>query len=79
MTVTVYSKPSCVKCNATYRALDKVGVDYTVIDVMEDHDARDYVIKLGHQMMPVVVVDRAGETEHWSDYRRDRIDALATA
>ena len=28
MTVTVYTKPACVQCNATYRALDKT-VSYT--------------------------------------------------
>ena len=28
MSITVYTKPACVQCNATYRALDKAGVDY---------------------------------------------------
>src|SRR5690349_21933047 len=32
MSITVYTKPACVQCNATYRALDKVGVDYQVVD-----------------------------------------------
>ena len=36
MSITVYSKPSCVQCNATYRALTKKGIDYTVVDVIED-------------------------------------------
>ena len=31
MSITVYSKPACVQCNATYRALDKVGLDYTIV------------------------------------------------
>ncbi|MGO7690447.1 glutaredoxin family protein, partial [Rhizobium ruizarguesonis] len=30
MTITVYSKPACVKCTATYRALDRLGVDYDI-------------------------------------------------
>ena len=25
MNITVYTKPACVQCNATYRALDKAG------------------------------------------------------
>ena len=33
MTITVYSKPACVQCNATYRALDKLDADYTVVDI----------------------------------------------
>ena len=32
-TVTVYTKPACVQCNATYKALDKQGVDYAVVDI----------------------------------------------
>ncbi|HWJ86157.1 glutaredoxin-like protein NrdH [Cellulomonas edaphi] len=73
MTITVYSKPACVQCNATYRALDKLGADYTVVDISEDADARDYVMSLGHLQAPVVIVDG----EHWSGYRPDRIGALA--
>ncbi|TQL02692.1 glutaredoxin-like protein NrdH [Cellulomonas sp. SLBN-39] len=73
MTITVYSKPACVQCTATYRALDKIGHDYTVVDISQDADARDYVMSLGHLQAPVVVVDG----EHWSGYRPDRIKALA--
>ena len=72
MTITVYSKPSCVQCTATYRALDKAGYDYTVVDITEDADARDYVMSLGHLQAPVVMVGG----EHWSGYRPDRIKAL---
>jgi len=73
MAITVYSKPACVQCNATYRALDKLGADYTVVDISEDADARDYVMSLGHLQAPVVIADG----EHWSGYRPDRIKALA--
>lgn len=73
VTVTVYSKPSCVQCNATYRALDKYGMDYEVIDISADADARDYVMGLGHLQAPVVVAGGA----HWSGYRPDQISALA--
>ena len=36
MAIIVYSKPNCVQCNATYRALDKRGISYDVVDVTED-------------------------------------------
>ncbi|MEU2251617.1 redoxin NrdH [Nocardia xishanensis] len=75
MTITVYTKPACVQCNATYKALDKVGVDYEVIDISENDEARDYVMALGYLQAPVVV---AGE-DHWSGFRPDRIKALAVA
>lgn len=74
-TVTVYTKPACVQCNATYKALDKQGVDYAVVDITTDPEARDYVMALGYLQAPVVV---AGE-DHWSGFRPDRIKALATA
>ncbi|GEA84485.1 MAG: glutaredoxin-like protein NrdH [Cellulomonas sp.] len=75
MTITVYSKPACVQCNATYRALDKLGAEYTVVDISEDADARDYVMSLGHLQAPVVIVDGV-DGDHWSGYRPDRIKAL---
>ncbi|MEV6065429.1 redoxin NrdH [Nocardia sp. NPDC052001] len=73
MTITVYTKPACVQCNATYRALDKAGVAYDVIDISENPEARDYVMALGYLQAPVVV---AGDA-HWSGFRPDRIKALA--
>ena len=36
MVVTVYTKPQCVQCNMTYRALDAKGISYTKIDITED-------------------------------------------
>ena len=72
-TITVYTKPNCVQCNATYKALDKQGIAYDVVDISLDDEARDYVMALGHLQAPVVV---AGG-EHWSGFRPDRIKALA--
>lgn len=73
MTVTVYTKPACVQCIATYRALDKQGIAYEKRDISMDPEARDYVMALGYLQAPVVV---AGNT-HWSGFRPDRINALA--
>lgn len=75
MTITVYSKPACVQCDATYRAMDKNGIDYVIVDISSDPVALDYVKSLGHMQAPVVV---AG-ADHWSGYRPDRIRELASA
>ncbi|KXO99219.1 MULTISPECIES: glutaredoxin-like protein NrdH [Tsukamurella] len=72
--ITVYTKPACVQCNATYKALDKAGLEYRVVDITEDSDARDYVMALGYLQAPVVV---AGDA-HWSGFRPDRVKALAS-
>lgn len=71
--ITVYTKPACVQCTATKKALDKAGLEYTMVDISLDDEARDYVMALGHLQAPVVV---AGE-DHWSGFRPDRIRALA--
>lgn len=73
MTVTVFSKPSCVQCDATYRALTKHGVSYRTVDITEDPAALEMVRGLGYLQAPVVM---AG-SEHWSGYRPDRISSLA--
>ena len=73
-TITVYTKPACVQCHATYKALDKQGLDYRVVDISTDEAARDYVMSLGYLQAPVVV---AGDT-HWSGFRPDRIKSLST-
>lgn len=72
MSITVYTKPACVQCNATYKALEKAGLEYDLIDISEDAEARDYVMALGYLQAPVVVVGDA----HWSGYRPDRIKSL---
>lgn len=72
-TVTVYTKPACVQCNATYKALDKVGIPYVTVDITEDAAARERVLSLGYLQAPVVM---AGD-DHWSGFRPDRIKALA--
>ena len=74
-TVTVYTKPACVQCTATKKALDKAGVlGYRLVDITEDPDARDFVMSLGYTSAPVVV---AG-SEHWSGFRPDRIKAVVS-
>ena len=55
MTITVYTKPACVQCNATYKALDKQGLEYEIVDITEVPEARDYVMALGYLQAPVVV------------------------
>ncbi|MDS1116376.1 glutaredoxin-like protein NrdH [Gordonia westfalica] len=72
-TITVYTKPACVQCNATYKALDKLGLSYEKVDITQAAEARDYVMGLGYLQAPVVV---AGD-EHWSGFRPDRIKKLA--
>lgn len=73
MAITVYTKPSCVQCTATYRALDSKGIEYDVLDLSQDEAALETVKGLGYLQAPVVVTD----DEHWSGFRPDKISELA--
>ena len=74
MSITVYTKPSCVQCNATYRALDAKGIEYEIHDLSEDAAALEQVKALGYMQAPVVVTDEG----HWSGFRPDKINELAS-
>ena len=73
MTVTLYSKPACTQCKFTKKELDKAGIEYTIVDISRDEQARNYVQQLGYLQAPVV---QAG-TDHWSGFKPDRIKQLA--
>lgn len=73
MSITVYSKPNCVQCDATYRALAKHGLEYSTVDITADPEALQTVRALGYQQAPVVFADG----DHWSGFRPDRIKAVA--
>ena len=75
MSITVYSKPACQRCEATTRLLDKLEANYQVIDVTVDAAAYELVTSLGYQEAPVVITD----TGHWSGFRIDQIRAAVSA
>ena len=70
--VTLYTKPSCVQCNATKRALAKAGLQWEEIDLTVDADALEMVKELGYQSVPVVITD----SDNWSGFRPDKIKTL---
>ena len=69
----MYTKPSCVQCTATYRALDSKGIEYEIHVLSENAHALEQVKSLGYLQAPVVVTDQ----DHWSGFRPDKIDELA--
>ncbi|HEX9228560.1 MAG TPA: glutaredoxin domain-containing protein [Arthrobacter sp.] len=77
-TVTVYSSPGCVQCNATYRAMDKKGIAFKVDDAKEA-DNNAMLKELGHMQAPGVIVRNSeGEiVDHWSGFRPDKVSEHA--
>lgn len=73
MTITVYSKPACVQCTATTRALEARGLAFDLVDLTEDAAALEAVTAMGYRQAPVVV---AGDL-HWAGFRPDMIGRLA--
>lgn len=73
MTITLYTKPACVQCDATKRALDKAGLTYATVDLTQDAAALELVQQWGYRSAPVV---SAGD-DHWSGFRPDKVKALA--
>lgn len=71
--VTLFSKPNCPQCDMTKRLLTTEGVPHQVRDVTQDPEAHAFVTGLGYMAAPVV---HAGDDNHWSGFRPDRIRAL---
>ena len=70
--VIVYSKTACGKCVFTKKWLESKGIPYEEKRTDLDEDARNEVIEMGYQELPVVVVGN----EHWSGYQPDKLEEL---
>ena len=70
--VIVYSKTACGKCVFTKKWLESKGIPYEEKRTDLDEDARNEVIEMGYQELPVVV---AGD-EHWSGYQPEKLEEL---
>jgi glutaredoxin-like protein NrdH len=72
MTVTVYTKPSCVQCDQTKRFLDKANIEYKTIDITEDQEAFDKIIGMGFKSAPVVMTDK----DSWAGFNPSKLSKL---
>jgi glutaredoxin-like protein NrdH len=70
--VTVYTKPSCVQCEATKRMMDKLKIEYSTVDISVDTDAFDMIVAKGFKSAPVVMTDN----DSWSGFNPDKISGL---
>lgn len=71
--ITVYTKPSCVQCDATKRHLKKLNLEFETIDITQDQEAYDKIVGMGFQSAPVVITDSGS----WAGYQPDKINGLA--
>ena len=75
--ITVYSRPVCIQCKATYRALDNHGIEYDVHNLIESSAELIQLFKsLGHLQAPIVLTP---EGRVWHGFDPDEINALQIA
>jgi glutaredoxin-like protein NrdH len=70
--VTVYTKPSCVQCDATKRMMDKLKIEYTTVDITVDDKALEMLQEKGFRSAPVVITDN----DSWAGFNPDKISDL---
>lgn len=70
--LTVYSKENCVQCTASYRALDKEGIDYDTVMLEDNPDILEQLRSEGYMQAPIIDTG----VEKWSGFRPDKIKAL---
>lgn len=77
--VTVISKPNCMQCAMTKRALTAQGTLYLDLDLTRDDDLMEWVLAHDFQQAPIVVVGDM-ETDDfisWTGFQPDEIAKLA--
>lgn len=67
-TLTVYSKPRCQPCTATYRWLDQRGIAHDKIDTTQDENILLALKDQGFLESPVVFIEKDGVADNWSGF-----------
>jgi len=77
--VTLYSLPQCVQCSATQWVLAKQGIAFVEVDLSEHPGQVEAFKERGLRSAPVVTVRGVdGNTQEWSGFRPDKINALTS-
>jgi glutaredoxin-like protein NrdH len=71
---TVYTKSNCVQCDMTKRMMDKIGVEYTTVDIEENPEELQKLVDMGYRAAPVVMTE---DGEMWSGFQPSKIEELA--
>lgn len=73
MTITVFTNPSNLQCEATEQELAKLGVCYVAIDLTQNPSTFEQIKDAGFKQIPVVISPNSS----WSGHRPDLIRQLA--
>lgn len=76
MEITVYSKRNCPACEATKTLMDRLGIEYDLIDISNTPGIAAFLQREGYKSLPVVFVDHDEDTDSWEGFRPDLIKQL---
>ena len=52
--ISLYSKPNCPYCDQAKAWLEKNEISYTVLDISQDPEAREFLVNSGHKSVPQI-------------------------
>lgn len=55
--ITLYSKPNCPYCDQAKDWFDKNDISYSVLDITQDAEAREFLINSGHKTVPQIYLN----------------------
>jgi glutaredoxin-like protein NrdH len=68
----IYSLPHCSGCRQTKLLFDRLGLNYTEVDLPGEPEVTEIFKLIGLVAAPIVVV----QGDQWSGFRPDKIGAL---
>lgn len=75
--VKVYSTPTCPYCIMAKEYFDENDVKYEDIDVSNDREAAEEMVKKTNQMsVPVIIVEKDGKEEIVLGFDKDKINNI---
>lgn len=70
--VTIYTAPTCVHCKAAKAYMKEHNIPYEEKNVMEDADARSWMLERGYRGVPVITVNE----EEIVGFDKERLESL---
>jgi glutaredoxin-like protein NrdH len=75
MSVTIYTLPVCVQCSQTKRVMDREGIDYDTVSLLDVPELAAEFKAAGFLQAPIVV---GHDGRRWSGFLPDEIMKLKT-
>ena len=54
--ISLYSKPNCPYCDQAKNWFSENDISYTVVDISQDNQAKEFMVSSGHKTVPQIYV-----------------------